>query len=106
MKYLITEQHLVSETSDIEFEEFYILTGKRINFFIRKNKEIIVSRSNGHVVIFDTKFIINQIYKSNIDKFPCRCDAILNNGVAILQPLGHRMKIIESSQPELWEIKT
>jgi len=86
----------------ISTEHFELLTGKSINWEIRKDKYIIVERIDSKIKIYDKYFIVGTSYKYN--KKIYKCTHIDSNGTALLNPKCNALSAIASKNTKDWEI--
>jgi len=86
----------------IPFERFEELTGKRINWTIRKDKFIVSKRVCGHLKLYDEHFITGQKYRRNYKIYTC--EHIDKNGNALLIPQGNMLKALSEKNSSEWEI--
>lgn len=91
-----------TQQETVSWNTFLMLTGKKIDFWKRKNKKIRVFRKGGNVFVSDHEWIIGEIYKK--DNMRAKVSHISAEGEAILNILDGGLKIITSTQPLEWRI--
>lgn len=87
----------------IPIEDFEILTGKRINWKVRRGKYIHVLRDRGHIRLYDDAFIPGEKYKNKTGTYMCH--HVDKKGNALLNKVGKNMVVKSAKKPyEIWEI--
>ena len=86
----------------ITFDQFNILTGKKIDWTTRNGKYIVINRNRSRTIIRDKYFIPGEYYR--LKRKVYKCEHVNADGTALLTPRGNALKAMVARDTNDWEI--